>query len=158
MTSTNMSGTVLGPEDLDLLAAVLETLLPGDGVMPPASNTGAARAVDGHLAERPALRAPILDALTAVRIAAHASGGDFDTLPEAKRIATLEAVELTHPHVFDALVVQAYTGYYTDPGVQARLGVPSPLMPVGHPRSTAGTLDPARLERVRATAKPWREA
>ena len=64
MTATNMSGTVLGPEDLDLLAAVLETLLPGDGVMPPASNTGAARAVDGHLAERPALRAPILDALT----------------------------------------------------------------------------------------------
>lgn len=158
MTLTNAPGTVLGPEDLDLLAAILETLLPGDGVMPPASNTGAARAVDGYLAERTALRAPILDALTAVRIAAHASGGDFGALPEARRIAALEAVEGAHPHVFDALLVQAYTGYYTDPGVQARLGVPSPLMPIGHPRSTSGTIDPARLDRVRATAKRWREA
>lgn len=158
MTATQTTGTILGANDFDLLAFVLETMLPGDGVMPPASKTGAARAIDGYLTERPALRAPILDALVAIRIAAHAREGEFGALTEAARIATLEAVEASHPHAFDALLVQAYTGYYTDPDVQARLGVPSPLMPVGHPRSTAGTLDPARLDRVRATAKPWREA
>lgn len=158
MTTTHTTGTVLGADDLDLLAAVLETILPGDSDMPPASKTDAARAIDGYLTERPTLRAPILDALVAIRIAAHAHGGEFGGLAEAERVATLEAVEASHPHAFDTLLVQAYTGYYTDPDVQARLGVPSPLMPVGYPRSTAGTLDPARLDRVRATAKPWREA
>jgi hypothetical protein len=147
---------ILGAQDFDLLAVVLDVLLPGDDEMPAASHTGAARAVDSYLAERPALRAPILDALTAVRIAAHAHGGEFATLDQASQVTTLEAVEAGHALAFDALLVQAYTGYYTDPGVQARLGVPSPLMPIGHPRSTAGTLDPARLDRVRATAKPWR--
>jgi hypothetical protein len=158
MTATHTNGTVLSADDLDLLAAVLETLLPGDGEMPPASKTGAALAIDGYLTERPALRAPILHVLVAIRIAAQAHQGEFGAATEAARVATLEAVETSHPHAFDTLLVQAYTGYYSDPDVQARLGVPSPLMPVGHPRSTAGTLDPARLDRVRSTAKPWREA
>lgn len=158
MTTTHTTGSTLGADDLDLLAAVLETILPGDDEMPPASKTGAAHAIDGYLTERPALRAPFLDALVAIRITAHAHGGEFGALPEASRVATLEAVEAAHPHAFDTLLVQAYTGYYTDPDVQARLGVPSPLMPLGHPRATSGTLDSARLNRVRATAKPWRKA
>ena len=112
MTTTHTIGTVLGADDLALLSAVLETMLPGDSDMPPASKTDAARAIDGYLTERPTLRAPILDALVAIRIAAHAHGGEFGGLAEAERVATLEAVEASHPHAFDTLLVQAYTGYY----------------------------------------------
>ena len=158
MTVTHATGRVLGDANLALLEAVQEVLLPGDDEMPPASRTGAARAVDAYLAERQALRAPILDALVAVRIAAARRGGAFEDLDEATRVAILQEVEASEPAAFDALLVQSYTGYYTDAGVQGALGVPSPLMPTGFPRATEGNLDPARLDRVRATARPWREA
>lgn len=158
MIANPMAGRVLGTDDLDVLTSVLDTFLPGDDEMPAASATGAAAAIDIALAEGPSLRAPVLDALTSVRITAADHGATFTALGEAARIAVLQAVEAHYPDAFDALLVQAYTAYYTDPAVQARLGVPSPLMPTGHPRATAGTLDLARLDRVRATARPWRQA
>ena len=83
MTTTHTTGSTLGADDLDVLAAVLETILPGDDEMPPASKTGAAHAIDGYLTERSGLRAPFLDALVAIRITAHAHGGEFGALPEA---------------------------------------------------------------------------
>jgi len=38
------------------------------------------------------------------------------------------------------------------------IGVPSPLQPAGYASMMQPTFDERRLDRVRATARPWREA
>ncbi|HAH15597.1 MAG: gluconate 2-dehydrogenase subunit 3 family protein [Proteobacteria bacterium] len=155
------NGTVLTADELSLLRSVQDRLVPGDGQMPPAHATGAAIAVDTYLAERTELRAPILGVLRAISIAtavhdpAHAG---FAHLDGDVQDEILHKVEASEPEWFDCLLVQTYTGYYTDPTVQAVIGVPSPLQPAGYASMMQPTFDERRLDRVRATARPWREA
>ena len=152
-------GAALTAGELALLGAVLDRLLPGDGTMPAAGDTTAAAAVDRYLGEAPALRPPVLAALTRIRVVAAAGHPDgFAGLDGAGRDAVLRNVEADAPDAFDALLVQAYTGYYSDVTVQRALGLPSPLQPRGYPAMMQAPFDERRLDRVRATAKPWRPA
>lgn len=152
-------GACLTAGELSLLRLVQDRLLPGDGVMPAASATGAAGAVDRYLAERPELRAEVLDSLVAIRVAAAArQRAGFAALDETERDEVLRDVERRSPASFDALLVQTYTGYYSDAGVQRLLGLVSPLQPSGYPEMMSERFDEGRLDRVRATAKNWRPA
>lgn len=152
-------GAALTAAELALLGAVLDRLLPGDGTLPAAADTAAAAAVDRYLAEQPALRPPLLAALARIRVAAAAAHPDgFAGLDGDGRDAVLRSVEADAPDAFDALLVQAYTGYYSDVVVQRALGLPSPLQPSGYPGMMQAAFDERRLDRVRATAKPWRPA
>ncbi len=151
-------GAVLTAGDLALLRAVQDRLLPGDATMPAAGDTAAAAAVDRYLAEAPALRPPVLAALARIRVAAAGHPDGFAGLDGAGRDAVLRTVEADAPDAFDALLVQSYTGYYSDIAVQRALGLPSPLQPIGYPAMMQAAFDERRLGRVRATAKPWRSA
>ncbi len=159
--SDQPNGAVLTADELSLLRAVQDRLVPGDGQMPPAHATGAANAVDTYLAERANLRAPILGVLRAITIATAAhdpAHAGFAHLDGDVQDEILHDVETSEPDWFDCLLVQTYTGYYTDRSVQAEIGVPSPLQPAGYASMMQPTFDPQRLDRVRATARPWRDA
>jgi hypothetical protein len=153
-------GSALTAGDLALLRAVQDRLLPGDGTVPAAYDTGAAEAVDRYLTEQPSLRPAVLGALAGISVASAAFGspGGFAGLDAAGRDAVLRSVEAAAPDEFDALLVQSYTGYYCDPAVQAALGLPSPLQPTGYPGMMQEPFDERLLDRVRAEAKVWRPA
>ena len=105
-----------------------------------------------------ALRPPVLAALARIRVAAAGHPDGFAGLDGAGRDAVLRTVEADAPDAFDALLVQSYTGYYSHIAVQRALGLPSPLQPIGYPAMMQAAFDERRLDRVRATAKPWRSA
>lgn len=82
------------------LAALLDTLLPGGDVWPPGRSVALALsvAIDTALSE-------LLSALPP----SFAAGDE----------AALRDVEARYPVAFDRIVAEAYTAYYTDPGVRA---------------------------------------
>jgi hypothetical protein len=87
--------------DLDRLAAVLDMVLPGDGVFPPASAVGLAAAVAAH--DRFTLAAA--DLLAALEA------------QPATVAAALEALDAAGDPRFAAFLVGAYSLYYTRPAV-----------------------------------------
>jgi hypothetical protein len=128
--------------------ALLDTLLPGGEGFPPASGVG----LDGWIAGRPRF-APALAELVA------ALPEDFATRAPAARTATLTALEADRPELFGAVVVAAYSGYYTNPEVlavvEARCGYKArPPQPGGY---ALPAFDPAILAVPRARAPLWRD-
>ena len=120
-------------ERRDLLAVVLDTLVPASAGFPGAG----AIALDHVLAI--AAGAPEIDALLsgglgAIADAARAAGdAGLAALGQDERERVLRRVEQSHPAFFDALVRHAYDGYYSHPTIVARLGLePGPLHPGGH--------------------------
>lgn len=135
--------------DRDLLAAVLDRLIPAGGGLP----GGGAVAVDHVL--RAMRQADLAALLAAVEQAPHSSDG-FTALPPAERDALLQRVEAAQPAAFERLVVQAYCGYYSDPAVLQGLGLdPRPPQPRGH---LLEPFDPSLLERVRQRPPIYRQA
>ena len=117
----------------DLLAVVLDTLVPASGGFPGAG----AIALDHVLAV--AAGAPELDALlsgglAAIEDAAAAAGeAGLAPLDQDERERVLHRVEQSHPVFFDALVRHTYDGYYSHATIVARLGLePGPPHPRGH--------------------------
>jgi hypothetical protein len=103
---------------------LLDTLLPGDGDFPPGHIVAEALAAHDRFA--PAL-AKVLALLPE----------DFASQPREARDATLAAIEATHPEAFGALVLAAYSLYYTHPTVAAVLEAGTgyragPPQPGGH--------------------------
>lgn len=140
----------------NLLAVVLDTLVPASGGFPGAG----AVALDHVLAI--AAGAPETDALlssglAAIEDAARAAGdAGLAPLDQDERERVLRGVEQSHPIFFDALVRHTYDGYYSHPTVVARLGLePGPLHPRGHRLAAEGPLD---LTRVRARGPLFRRA
>ncbi|MDX6748710.1 hypothetical protein SH611_02705 [Geminicoccaceae bacterium 1502E] len=97
---------------LDELAAMVDTLLPGDGIFPPASAAGT---VD-KLAQR--LGGPARAALLA---AIEQCGGPLGPLdPEARR-AVVERLERGHRGLFETVLRVAFLGYYGSEPVAAAM-------------------------------------
>lgn len=127
-----------------MIAALLDTLLPGDSAFPPAG------AVAGVAARVAAVAEPVLAALP----------GGFGAADEVQREAMLRAVEASAPAAFERLVAAAYVAYYTAPEVQAALArghgyAARPPQPEGH---VLAPFDDAMLARQRARAPFWRQA
>jgi hypothetical protein len=117
----------------DLLAAMLDTLVPADGGFPSAAEV----ALDHVLAIAAAsadLEVLLSSGVDATEAAARAHGVDrFVALGADAREPVLRRVEAAEPEFFDALVRHAYDGYYSHPAVLACLGVdPRPPQPHGH--------------------------
>jgi hypothetical protein len=177
-----MTGVLSGAQ-LALLGAIQDRLVPNAGAVPGAGELGCAARVDEYLAERPGLRLALLGILQAIEIEAAAAreiaapqaiegeraggreaseGADDDTRPvflalrPEQRDAVLRAVEVSAPVGFRALVRQTYNAYYTHPVVQAAVGNTSPTpQPGGFP---VERFDAARLARVKAAGRRWRDA
>jgi len=131
----------------EFLAAVIDTLLPGDDTLPSATRAGldpTAYAV----AHR-----PILDA-----IAARAGGPEtFLRTDENARAAVLSAVERATPDAFRTLLSIVLSDYYEVPVVLTALGWRSePPQPKGHAIPSLDASGNARLERVRRRGQLWR--
>jgi hypothetical protein len=126
----------------DLLALVLDTLVPAGGGFP-----AGAVALDHVLAMAAAsadLDRLLAEGLRAVEAAGSAAG--FTSLDSDGRERVLHRVERSHAEFFETLVRHTYDGYYSHPTVIARLGLdPGPLHPRGHRVETADLPDLARV-------------
>jgi Gluconate 2-dehydrogenase subunit 3 len=130
----------------DLLAVVLDTLVPASGGFPGAG----AIALDHVLvvaAGAPEIDALLSGGLGAIEEAARAaSDAGLAPLDQDARERLLRRVEQSHPVFFDALVRHAYDGYYSHPTIVARLGLePGPVHPRGHRLAGERALDLAHI-------------
>lgn len=133
------------------LAALLDTLLPGDGIFPAAGTHGLA----GRLRSMAALRPGGTDALA--RIAASLPAG-FAAADAATRATLLEGAEAAHPQDFERVVTAAFNAYYTAPDIRAVIAretgfAPRPPQPRGH---DLPPFDERLLDAVRARGPFWR--
>jgi hypothetical protein len=128
------------------LAALLDTLLPGERPLPRGSAAGLdLRAViEAHR--------PTLDA-----IAVRAGGADaFANASEAERIAVLKEIERTLPDPFRTLLAAILTEYYDgDPVLTAMGWRIAPPQPTGHVVEPIGETTWRMLEKVKQRGKLW---
>ncbi len=167
MTSQADGYRVLTAAQQATLTAIQDELVPPEGGLPGAGESGGAAAVDGYLHAQPPLQTNVLTILAAVEVVAqsHAAGSSGDAVPTspfaalsaAARVAVLRAVESEHPEPFRTLVELTYTAYYTNPAIQALLGPDAqPPQPHGYPAPPP--FDPHRLERVKQRGQLWLDA
>lgn len=122
--------SVLNDDQVALLAAVLDCLIPARGDLAGAGELGLAAQIDAGLAAAPGARRAYLDGLLAIDAAGDRPFGELDA---EGREAALRAAEERLPRFFAVLVEQAYRYYYTDPRVQRAVGVTDgPPHPRGH--------------------------
>lgn len=131
----------------DRLAALLDTLIPGDGDFPAAGTLGLALA--GH--DR--FGAPLVAVLSALP-------EDFAQRSAPDRAAAAEAAEAAQPQAFSAMVVGVYSLYYTHPEVAAVIArltgyAARPPQPGGH---ALAPFDPAMVAVPAARAPHYRLA
>lgn len=132
----------------EFLAAVIDTLLPGDEVLPNGTRAGVkpSSIAGGHL--------DLLDAI-AVRAG---SAETFVKLDASARATLIHAVEHERPDSFRALLVLVLTDYYESAAVLAALGWRSePPQPTGHGISSADHRTQKMIDRIRQQDRLWRE-
>ena len=135
----------------ELLAAVLDALIPADAGFPPAGAIALEHVLSAAVAsgESEALLGRALRAIAE-------ADADFSALGADEREALLREIERTHPTAFDALVRHTYAGYYSHPEIVSRLGLtPGPLHPRGHRIKDAELPD---LTRVTSRGPLYRQA
>ena len=155
--------SVLTTAQLALLAAVQDRLIPPEGDLPGAGQSGAAARVDSYLTERRDWRAEVLASLKAVEAAAAkvgelraATAPAFQDLSGNEQDAALQGMEAVEPRLFARLLRITYTAYYADPTVRRAAGFEAePPQPGGYGLEP---FDPSRLEPVRRRGRLWREA
>jgi len=131
----------------EFLAAVIDTLLPGEEALPCGTRAGLDPAAYAS-AHRAAFDA----------VAAQAGSDErFARADESARTAILNAVERALPDAFRALLVAVLSDYYEAPPVLAALGWRiDPPQPSGHAMPKLDDPTTERLERVGRRAKLWR--
>ncbi len=132
----------------DFGAAVLDTLLPGDAVLPAASLSGI------NMAGCLAAHASVLQAIAA------AAGGEatfVSSAPEARAELLREIDRGQHAPAFKALIAAALHDYYNSDVVVSALGWrPGPPQPAGHKLIEPDAATFGRLGRVKARPRLWR--
>ena len=125
----------------EFLAAVIDTLLPGDDVLPSGTLAGVTMAANTH--------ASVLEA-----VSAQAGGLDaFAGALEPARVAVLQAVERAHPEAFRALLITVLSDYYESAPALTAMGWRSdPPQPLGHELLSSD----AGIDKVRARGRLWR--
>ena len=130
----------------ELLALVLDTLVPASGEFPGAGAVALDHvlAIAAASADLESLLSRVLQALEeSVRPAGSA---DLSSLGVDDRENVLRRVERSHPELFEALLRHTYDGYYGHPSVITRLGLaPRPLHPYGYRVETVDLPDLARV-------------
>jgi hypothetical protein len=128
------------------LAALLDTLLPGEPPLPRGSVAGLdlRAVVEAHQ--------PLLDT-----IAAQAGGADaFADASELDRITALKQVERATPDPFRAMVATILTEYYDSAAALTAMGWrTNPPQPMGHSVEPTGGATLRMLEKVKQRSKLW---
>ena len=139
----------------ELLSAVLNRIIPGQGNRPGAGDLGVAVLVEKTAAGTPGPTRLFNEGLNALDLAASkAHSGGFLGMPDETKDDTLRAIEASDPVFFDQLVQQTYDGYYTDTRIFDVIGYNVPTPPVGGAQPKL--LDESLLEKQRQRAPFWR--
>ncbi|GBD26651.1 hypothetical protein HRbin30_01991 [bacterium HR30] len=137
MRTVDRSNVALSAEDLDVLAGVLDTLIPpsDDGRFPGAGALGCARQVAENCGRVPGLLELLRSGLRELNHSSVARRGEpFHCLPPDAREQLLAEQSFVFP-----LVIQAYIAYYQHPAVLEALGLePRPPHPLGYRMSDPG--------------------
>jgi hypothetical protein len=135
----------------DLLVAVLDRIIPaGDGF--PSAGEIASDYVARVVASG-GVAAPLFSEIEQSSLR-HGNAG-FTYLSDAPRDSVMKEIEASHAASFEALVVSAYAGYYSDPSVIGLLGLdPRPPQPRGHEMEP---LNLRLLDQVRLRKPIYRE-
>ena len=149
------ASVLVGPQRA-LLTDVLDRLIPPAGSLPAAGALGVADYIDRVLAGSTDLRRTILEVLLQIdATAGREHSRAFSELEGSRKDAVLRRVETAEPEGFQALLRQAYNGYYSDPTVITSLGLEArPPQPAGY-ELEAGDLSP--LEKVKRRGRMYRE-
>lgn len=134
---------VLTGEQAAALSAVLNRLIPDNGVMTGAGDLGISSFIDQVLFRGPHLRQPLLRLLA--RVQDGCGQGGFSQLTTADKDSRLRGAEQEEKEAFDTLIRAAYIGYYSHPDVLHALGAE----PTDHEASELTPFDPGWLEEVR---------
>ena len=146
---------IFSESQLELLRHVVDCLIPSNGQMPAASETGAAEHIDSVGGTSARLRRQLVEGLREIEITAARMRGDFASLSEKERVQALQSIEASNPDFFRELVRHTYNAYYITPEVLKLIGMEGwPPQPLGYPLEQ-GNLDP--LQRVRARGTAYRQ-
>lgn len=166
MTSTKR---VLTDAQRELLTQVLDRIVPADGGLPGAGETGVAEFVESASGSKlgqdrlprgggnPSTTRLLVDGLKQIELAAgRRSPGTFSDLDGDAKDEVLRAVESDSPDFFAELVRLTYVGYYSQPRIVAALGLEArPPQPLGFELEQA---DLSPLDNVRKRGPVYREA
>ena len=148
------SRQVFSPAQRQLLDAALDRIIPPEGKRPGAGSVGIGDFVESVAAGEPGLTRLFVQGLAAIEIAAAERGPDgFVALPDEGKDAALRSVEASHADFFEQLVLQVYSGYYSDLTVFEAIGYALPSVPVAG--ATLELLDETLLEAQRQRAPFW---
>ena len=155
-THSTRPASVLIESQQALLADVLDRLIPSTGRLPAAGALGVADYIDRVLAGSTDLRRAILEVLLQIdTTAGREYSTAFSELDGSRKDAVLRRVEASEPELSEALLRQAYNGYYSNPAVIEGLGLEArPPQPAGY-ELEAGDL--SSLERVKRRGRMYRE-
>ena len=148
------SRQVFSPAQRQLLDAVLDRIIPAEGNRPGAGSVGVGNYVESVAVGEPGLTRLFVQGLAAIEIAAAERGPDgFGALSGEAKDATLRSVEASYADFFDQLVLQVYSGYYTDLTVFDAIGYTLPSAPA--PGAKLELLDESLLEAQRQRPPFW---
>ena len=118
----------------ELLAVVLNYLVPAAGAFPGAGDLGVASYLDRVVGQSAALKRLFAQGLVQITLTSQAQYAQpFSVLLEGQCEAVLRHVETTAPEFFEALVTHTYSGYYSDPTIVRLLGMEGrPPQPHGY--------------------------
>ncbi len=131
----------------EFLAAVVDTLLPGDDVLPSGTCAGVPLTAYAE-SHRPVLEATVAGA-----------GGiePFTRADETARATVIRDAERTAPDAFRALLTALLSDYYESEAVLTALGWRSdPPQPTGHVLGAMDDTTTARLAHVARRGRLWR--
>ena len=146
--------SILSDAQRDLLAAMLNRIVPAAGEMPGAGDLGIAGFIESVAAGSTGKRRLLLDGLVQIELAAGERGGAFAALAEPAQVEALQSVEASNPEFFQELITQTYRGYYTNETVCGALGYRPPNREDYDPLP----FDESLLEPVRQRGQIWTEA
>jgi hypothetical protein len=131
----------------EFLAAIIDTLLPGDYALPSGTRAGLDPAAYAHS------HRSVFDAIVAQAGGSHSFAG----ATEGKRVGILQAVERLHPDAFRVLVVVVLSDYYESSAVLTALRWRAdPPQPVGHILPEIDKRMREQLERLTQRGRRWR--
>jgi hypothetical protein len=118
----------------ELLASVLNRLVPAAGAFPGAGDLGVASYLDHVVGQSTALKRLFAQGLVQITLTSQAQHAQPVTvLLEGQCEAVLRHVEATAPAFFEALVTHTYSGYYSHPTIVRLLGLEGrPPQPRGY--------------------------
>lgn len=140
--------TALTGSQSGMLVRVLNRLIPTDGAMPAAGESGIAAFIEKAVAAAPHLRRYIITVLTALPDA-----DILNLLSDTELDELLRRIEAEHRDAFEFLIQATYAGYYGHPEVQAALE----WVDFEAPQVPFATFDLALLDNVRERGFPVRQ-